>query len=336
MKENYKAWDINIEDFYKQKTDGDKLRFLLNFAVLAPSSHNSQPWSFEVKEGFILLYPEIKRRLIESDKNNRQLYISLGCAIENIIVAANYYGYLSDVDYSFKKTTATKISFSKIEKNIDDKSISSILSRSMNRNKYDNTPLPDSFLEKIKLLNINDLNIHIVENKNDKNLLADITLNAAINAMDDKDFRRELSKYVKSNITKSKTGMPGFSLGIPTPISLIIPTLLKYINVNKLSRKQDEKLLKDHTPMFVVISTKDDDKESWINAGRIFERIAIIAESNKIKISVLAAPIQIGEYYKDFQKVLQTNYRPQVFFRIGYSEKKPKHSPRLEVSDVVK
>ena len=331
MKENYKAWDVDIEDFYKQETSEDKLRFLLNFAILAPSSHNSQPWSFEIIENNILVHPEQTRRLTESDKNDRQLYISLGCAVENLVTTADYYGYLTNIEYL---PDIVKISFSEAEQNKDNKLISSILSRSMNRNKYNDTLLPRDFLEQIKSLSNDNLNIHIVEDKDKKNALANTTLNAAIEAMGDKGFRRELSKYVKSNITRSKVGMPGFSLGIPTPISLIIPTLLKYININKLSRKQDEKLLKDHTPMFIMISTKDDNKKSWIKAGQMYEKIALLAESKNIKTSVWAAPIQIGDFYKGFQKVLQTDCRPQVFFRIGYSEKKSKHSPRLNTSDI--
>ena len=50
MKANYKPWEVKIEDFHKQSTEADKLKFLLNFAVLAPSSHNSQPWKFGIKD----------------------------------------------------------------------------------------------------------------------------------------------------------------------------------------------------------------------------------------------------------------------------------------------
>lgn len=335
MKKNYKAWNINIEDFYKQKTNEEKLRFLLNFAVLAPSSHNSQPWSFVIKDNSILISPEQKRRLSESDKNDRQLYISLGCAVENIIIAADYYGYKTSIDYQ----QPIKITFFSKKRNIKEKinkNINSILNRIMNRNKYNNTSLPIDFLEKIKLLSNSNLSICIIEDTSKKNLLADTIIKAGIKAMENKDFRKELSQYVKSNITKSKIGMPGFSLGIPTPVSLIISILLKYINMNKLSKKQDEKLLKEHTPAFIVISTKDDNREAWVQAGKIYENIAIFAENNNIKTSVLAAPIQIGEFYKDLQKILNTNLRPQVLFRIGYTNKIPKHSPRLEISDVIK
>jgi nitroreductase len=90
MKQNFAAWDVKIDDFFKLKNQGEKLRFLLNFAVLAPLSHNSQPWSFRVDGNTIKIYTDMVRSLPASDSNNRQLLISLGCALENILTAADY------------------------------------------------------------------------------------------------------------------------------------------------------------------------------------------------------------------------------------------------------
>jgi len=39
MKNNYKAWAIDIKDFANKQTDKERLAFLIGFAVLAPSSH---------------------------------------------------------------------------------------------------------------------------------------------------------------------------------------------------------------------------------------------------------------------------------------------------------
>ena len=99
MQENYKAWEVKIEDFFHLKSNLERLRFLLNFAVLAPSSHNSQPWKFRVSENEILVEPNRDRALPSSDTNNRQLFISLGCAVENILIAADYYGFETLVEY---------------------------------------------------------------------------------------------------------------------------------------------------------------------------------------------------------------------------------------------
>ena len=46
-------WDIKKEDFLHQGQLADKIRFVLGYAILAPSTHNSQPWLFKVKENSV-------------------------------------------------------------------------------------------------------------------------------------------------------------------------------------------------------------------------------------------------------------------------------------------
>ena len=97
MRINYRPWEISFGDFSKQTTTANRLKFLLRFAVLAPSSHNSQPWRFRIEGGSISIFAEASRRLKDSDKNDRQLFISLGCAVTNILIAADYYGMTGTV-----------------------------------------------------------------------------------------------------------------------------------------------------------------------------------------------------------------------------------------------
>jgi len=127
--------------------------------------------------------------------------------------------------------------------------------------------------------------------------------------------------------------MPGFSLGMPTPVSLIAPTLIKFVNINKLAKKQNDQLLKKFTPAFVIISTAQDTPEQWIKAGQLYERIALLAQKNGLKTNVMAAGIEIGDSYKDIQNTLHIHFRPQVFFRIGSSDKETAHSPRLHITN---
>ena len=44
------SWDVNASDFPANGSDAEKLEFLVRYAVLAPSSHNSQPWLFDLHE----------------------------------------------------------------------------------------------------------------------------------------------------------------------------------------------------------------------------------------------------------------------------------------------
>lgn len=337
MKANYQAWSILIDDFYKQPTQTDQIKFLLNFAALAPSSHNSQPWRFEAGENEIKVFLEPARRLPNSDKNDRQAFISLGCAITNIVTAASFYGLSCAVDYSQDKrddNLAARVVLAKNPKAgapAKEHLIFSIPRRLTNRNKYENKLPPQSFLQEIKHYATDDLQIYIVADQGQKEQLADAALAASITAMEDKNFRLELSQYVKANTTLSPVGMPAFGMGIPTPVSFLVPTMIKRLNMNKLNRQKDEILLKKHTPVFVVIATRFDDRPSWIKTGQIYERIALLAAREGFSTAMWAAPIQIGEYYREFQKILQTNFRPQTFFRLGYATQAPPHSPRLGV-----
>jgi hypothetical protein len=56
-------WAIS-EDGYPASTDArERLRFLLGYAVLAPSGHNTQPWLFRMRDQAVELYADRTRAL---------------------------------------------------------------------------------------------------------------------------------------------------------------------------------------------------------------------------------------------------------------------------------
>ena len=339
MGDNYKPWGVDYKEFYTQAGKQDRLRFLLRFAILAPSSHNSQPWSFRVDGDEIIIFPEDARMLPKSDTVHRQLYISIGAALENILAAAEFYGYRSEVRYLPQDSRGAAVAI-KLEATGDvslqgERTIMSIISRHSNRNKYSGEKLPERFLDWVKSKSQAGFRIYVVTERKLKDKIAGVVSDALVEAMDDRNFRSELGGYIKPNTTKHKTGMPMFGFGMPTVLSFIAPYLLSRFNVNRLSRAEDEALLKDHTPHFVIITSTNDDKESWIKSGQIFESVALGAEREKIRTAPMAAAIEIGDNHKRIQKILGTNMRPQVFFRMGYADAITPHSPRLGVEDVL-
>lgn len=335
---NYRAWDVDINDFKKIASAEDRIKFLINFAVLAPSSHNSQPWAFISCKDFIKVLVEERRRLPVGDSNDRQLFISLGCAMENIIVAADYYGYSSKIDFDCENNCAAIIRFAaKNTTGYSDHLIFSIPERLVNRGKYQEKEIKREILDLMKSQEGRDLKISVITENILKNKLADVALSATSASMADPAFRKESAGYVISNTSGKKYGMPGFGLGFPTPISYLAPFMLKMFNMSKLSNKQDEPLLKKFTPYMVMISAKGDTPKDWLAAGRVFQKIFLMAAAHNISIAVWAAPIQTGGYYKDLQKILNIDFRPQIFFRMGYAVKDTRaHSPRFTADEVIK
>src|SRR6056297_3546023 len=61
---------------------------LIARAILAPSSHNTQPWLFEIAGDRIRLIADRTRALPVNDPEDRELAISCGCALFNLRAAA--------------------------------------------------------------------------------------------------------------------------------------------------------------------------------------------------------------------------------------------------------
>ena len=133
--------------------------------------------------------------------------------------------------------------------------------------------------------------------------------------------------------------MTGFVLNLSLPISIVTPILAKFINLSEKTKKQDLELLKEFTPAFGVIATKENNSKAWIQAGKAFERLWLLAVSQGLSCAPLAAIIQNTTTSQQLQKLLGSFYIPQVFFRLGVTFNRKNggmfHTPRCNLQDVL-
>ncbi len=305
---------------------------IIAMALYAPSAHNSQPWKFKVDGKKIFVYLEPSRMLSESDKEHRQAFESIGCVVKAVEIVASHYNYSTATSYIGRTTDdflAVEIIFDKKITNEERDSLALLLpKRITNRYPYEKTPLPPSFVERLKLFNTEEIHVDLIAEKSLRDRIADITLKAMIETLDNKGFRKELSQYVKSNVSSSKIGIPAYGMGIPTPVSFFVPTLIRFLNISRLNKRKDEKLLKEGTPAFIVISSVDN-PVSWMKVGMTYLHIALLAEQNGLKTAPWTAPIETSSYHKELRQLLDLKMRPQLLTRIGYTKKVTRPAPRL-------
>jgi len=340
-RENYKAWQINLEDFFKLGTKKDRLSFLINFAVLAPSSHNSQPWCFFVRESTIDVFFEQKRRLVVGDEENRLSFQSIGCAITNLLVAADFFNFSYRINLfpdPLQSNLVASIFFDEIAENKknDDSLVKAISSRSVNRGKYHDNP-PLSFFDSVNKFVTPEIEIDFIDQSfHARDQIIELLILSSIRIMESNDFRAELSHFVKNNLTKSFVGMPASGMGIPTLLSFFASRVVRKLNMDKINKQKNLLILKRFTPIIGIISTKIDDQINQVKAGIFFQRVALVAESLGISISVWASPvINEGDATK-LSSFLNKSVRPQLVFRAGIAYKKMPHSPRLLAPMVTK
>ena len=78
--------------------DGHPLHRLVRASILAASPHNTQPWLFRLSgEDRIDLYADQSRWIGAIDQLRRELQIGLGCALENLVLAARANGLAPEV-----------------------------------------------------------------------------------------------------------------------------------------------------------------------------------------------------------------------------------------------
>ena len=76
----YAAWD-------QASPSGQNAMGMVRAAVLAANAHNTQPWHFKVAKDRIDLFADTSRNIGTMDPLDREMHISLGCAIENLVLA---------------------------------------------------------------------------------------------------------------------------------------------------------------------------------------------------------------------------------------------------------
>lgn len=88
------------------------LRELVRYATLAPSSHNTQCWKFGLDDQSISILPDYQRRCPIVDPDDHHLFVSLGCAAENLVQAAAAMGFRGDAVFNTGKNESWNISLS--------------------------------------------------------------------------------------------------------------------------------------------------------------------------------------------------------------------------------
>lgn len=93
------AWKVKPADFPGTGTPPEKLAFLVNYAVLAPSKCNSQHWLFEICGGSLDLICDRNAAFQVTDPSCRESILSCGAALMNLRLAAEFFGYATVIEY---------------------------------------------------------------------------------------------------------------------------------------------------------------------------------------------------------------------------------------------
>src|ERR1700687_4488644 len=119
---------------------GALLQELVRCATLAANGHNTQPWKFGLSPDTISIRPDLTRRTPVVDPDDHHLWVSLGCAAENLVLAAAALGKHADVAFGPQGVIVALENAAPLRSPLVD----AIFRRQNTRAECDGQPLPNS------------------------------------------------------------------------------------------------------------------------------------------------------------------------------------------------
>jgi nitroreductase len=310
------------------------LECLLAYAILAPSTHNTQPWLFRINATDVELWADRRRQLHVIDPQGRELLISCGAALFNLRIAAEY----------FEKATRTELFpdpqrpdlVARLHLGLHGESGSedlvlfhAIQQRHTHRGPFRNTVPADEILEELSQIAVREGAWCLFGDSPEAHTaLADLVAEADQRQWADRHFRAELAAWVREHPEKAVDGIPVQSLGIRDWLSFAGPSLIRTFDRGQGQAARDRDIAL-HSPVLAVLGTEQDDPLAWVAAGQALQAFLLQARSEDLWASFLCQPVEIPELRSRLSEIC-SQPNPQVLLRLGYADPATP-APRREV-----
>jgi nitroreductase len=313
------------------------VEYIVSAATLAPSAHNTQPWKFRAAGSRLDIFVDWSRHLTVSDSTGRQLYVSLGCAFANAIAAARQRGYRVAVtpfpEGIDKQQPAARLEFAgqtMPPELADRKMFDAIAQRRTDRSLYDGQPLTANERQQLRLA----AGVILVEDRAVIETVAKLTEEATATTLSRKDFKVELSRWVRNSWTRQADGMPGYAMGIPAPVSRLAPMMVRLAPIHKQEAPKTRQETSSASGIAVITSAHDTPSD-WFAAGQALENLWLSATATGLAAMPLVAAIEAGENIRTrLQSAVHTDQLPQSILRLGHSRQKAlRPTPRRSAQD---
>ncbi|HEY1064408.1 MAG TPA: hypothetical protein VGE30_03920 [Candidatus Saccharimonadales bacterium] len=331
---NYQAWHVHAEDFSEDWPAIKILEFFARYALLAPSGHNTQPWLFVKENDSLLLQVNPARELPFSGELAAEPYVSLGACLETFHLAALGFGYRLTTDYLLDGKSMARVSLNG-RTTPQPELLTAITNRVSNRSLYKAQSPDDATLADITKHRFTRVSCHLVRDPVGIAYLSQKTLEATAEIMTEQEFRSELSKWVRNNITRQHDGMPGFAQGMPTPPSLLAKHVVRRFDISKTQAKLDAKRV-THTPVVAIICATAADPRAYLEVGMLYASISVRATLAGVASGGVGAAAISPTTKSAVAKHFKLDDQPTALMRLGYATAPARHTPRWPIELVSK
>lgn len=296
---------------------------LVRYATLAANSHNTQPWQFRIESNRISIFPDFSRRCPAVDPDDHHLYASLGCAAENLSIAAAAHGldarasFVHDeiqVDLEARSTAETPLFLA-------------IPERQCTRAAYDGKSLSSDELALLDVREDDDIELRVFTEPSDLEVILEYVVAGNTAQMRDEHFVKELKEWIRfseAGVLLHRDGLFSASSGNPT-----VPEWLGRLVLSVLFTEESENdKYRDHirsSAGIIAFISKANTKEQWFKVGRAYQRFALQSTSMGLKHAFINQAVEVPDVRRQFAAYLGlSDRRPDLLVRFGYGPSLPR------------
>jgi nitroreductase len=316
-------WQISADEFPADGSAADQLEFLLGYAILAPSPHNTQPWLFRLNAKDVEIFADPRRALNVADPEGRELAISCGALVFNLKVAVEHFGHQYQVKIEPDPGNPDLLVRFQLDLHGAADSEEVLLFNALTRRRtcrkaFRDQPVPQELVEAWTAAAArHGAWLAVAQEEPARLALAELVAGADRIQWSDKRFRAELANWSRSKPFERGDGFPATELGVNEWLAFAGPMLLRTFDRGGGQAATDREIAL-HSPVLAVLGTDADNARSWIDAGQALENVLLIASAEEVQASFLNQPIEVAEIRPRLAESIGRTGFPQVLIRLGY------------------
>lgn len=294
---------------------------LIRYATLAPNGHNTQPWHFAVAPRRVTLHPDFTRRTPVVDPDDHHLFVSLGCAAENLALAAAAAGRRGTLAFDASGPGAIVFAH-EAGPRARSALCAAIPRRQSTRADYDGRPVAPADLATLaRAASVPGVAMVLLTDRPRLDRISDLVVAGNGAQLADPAFVRELKAWLRFNpraALRSGDGLYSAASGSPTLPSWLGPRAFDLFVTAAAQKEQYARQIRSSAGVAVFVGDRAD-RAHWVQVGRACQRFALQATALGLKTAFINQPVEDAALRPDLARLVgMADKRPDIVMRFGH------------------
>lgn len=308
------------------------LREIVAAAILAPSSHNSQPWRFRLAAHRIDLWADRTRALPVNDPEDRELLISCGAALFNLRVAAAHHDLGAGVallpDPAHPDLLARVELAPATHPAAEGALFDAIARRRTVRGPLrDEAPAPEALVALRGAAAAEGARLDALDAASRRHAAALLVAEGDTAHWAQPAWRHELASWLHPPSAGDGLAVPALAV----PVARVVVGNLD-LGDRMAARDRDQV---EQAPMLVVLATPGDAALDWLRAGQALQRTLLVAAGFGMQAAYFNQAVEAASLCRRLARLLDRPGYPQMMLRLGVPLHDAPPAPRRAPEDAI-